>query len=173
MDISALQRRLRDFAAERDWQPLHTPKNLAMALVVEAAELLELFQWQSASDSRGFARVPENKERVADEIADVLLYLLQLADRTDVDVEQAVQRKLLKNAQKYPAKRMPQAAAVLAAEPPTPAKVHLLVDWENVQPAGDALRALVPEGSDVWLFHGPQQKIDASSHQAAPQVFGQ
>ena len=92
MDIKALQTRLREFAAARDWQPYHAPKNLAMALMVEAAELLELFQWQTLTESRGFTRNAPDKERVADEIADVLLYLLQLADHTDVDVEQAVER---------------------------------------------------------------------------------
>lgn len=159
MDIKALQTRLREFAAARDWQPYHAPKNLAMALMVEAAELLELFQWQTLTESRGFTRNAPDKERVADEIADVLLYLLQLADHTDVDVEQAVERKLRKNAQKYPAKHPEKAAPGL--------KGHLLIDWENVQPRGEELRKLVPEGTDVWIFHGPLQKVDASSHRLA------
>ena len=137
MDIKALQTRLREFAAARDWQPYHAPKNLAMALMVEAAELLELFQWQTLTESRGFTRNAPDKERVADEIADVLLYLLQLADHTDVDVEQAVERKLRKNAQKYPAKHPEKAAPGL--------KGHLLIDWENVQPRGEELRKLVLE----------------------------
>jgi len=164
MDVKALQTRLRDFAAARDWQPYHSPKNLAMALMVEAAELMELFQWQTITESRGFTRNASDKERVADEIADVLLYLLQLADHTDVDVEQAVERKLRKNAEKHPAKH-PEPRPIVP--PPTPAKVHLLVDWENVQPAGDALKALVPEGTDAWLFHGPHQKMDDASHRDA------
>lgn len=167
MDIATLQRRLRDFAAARDWQAFHTPKNLAMALMVEAAELLELFQWLTVTESRAYAREPANKERVADEVADVLLYLLQLADHTGVDVAQAVERKLLKNAEKYPAKHPPPAA--VSVPKPEVTKVHVLVDWENVQPGGEALRQLVPEGTDVWLFHGPQQKVDADSHR---QVFG-
>lgn len=161
MDVKALQTRLRDFAAARDWQPYHSPKNLAMALMVEAAELLELFQWKTITESRGLTRNPADKERVADEIADVLLYLLQLADHTGVDVEQAVEDKLRKNADKHPAKHpMPPPAA---PEPATP-KVHLLVDWENVQLGGEELRKLVPQGTDVWIFHGPRQKVDASSH---------
>ena len=156
MDVKALQARLRDFAAARDWQPYHSPKNLAMALMVEAAELLELFQWLTTEQSNTLTRDALDKEHVGDEVADVLLYLLQLADRTDVDVEEAVERKLRKNAEKHPA-RHPEKAA------PGP-KGHLLVDWENVQPRGEELRKLVPEGTDVWLFHGPQQKVDASSH---------
>lgn len=104
MDLQALQHRLRDFAAARDWQPYHVPKNLAMALMVEAAELLELFQWLTPDESRTLTRDAAGKERVADEMADVLLYLLQLADHTGVDLEQAVERKLAKNALKHPAK---------------------------------------------------------------------
>ena len=104
MDVKALQGQLRDFAAARDWQPYHTPKNLAMALMVEAAELLELFQWLTPEEARRLTGNAADKERVADEIADVLLYLLQLADHTGVDVEQAVAAKLAKNALKHPAR---------------------------------------------------------------------
>lgn len=169
MDVIVLQQRLRAFAVARDWQPFHTPKNLAMALMVEAGELLELFQWLTTTESRSLTRTPQNKERVADEIADVMLYLLQLADHTDVDVEQAVKNKLRKNAEKYPAVHAEQSPPT---QPSLPAisRRHLLVDWENVQPEGDVLRELVPEATDVWLFHGPQQKVDASSHQ---QAFGE
>lgn len=103
MDLPLLQQRLRDFAAERDWPPFHTPKNLAMALVVEAAELVEIFQWLTPEQS---ARVAQDdaatREHLGDELADVLLYLLQIADRTGIDLEQAVARKLAKNALKYP-----------------------------------------------------------------------
>ena len=104
MDLKALQARLRDFAIARDWQPFHSPKNLAMALMVESAELLELFQWLTTEQSNTLTRDAADKERVGDEIADVLLYLLQLADRTGVDVEEAVERKLRKNAEKHPPK---------------------------------------------------------------------
>lgn len=104
MNIPDLQTRLRDFAAQRDWQPFHTPKNLAMALMVEAAELQEHFQWLTPEQSRSLTQDPEAKENVADEIADVLLYLLQLADHTGVNVEEAVERKILRNAQKHPIK---------------------------------------------------------------------
>ncbi len=102
MDLPALQQQLRDFAAARDWQPFHTPKNLAMALMVEAAELLELFQWLTPEESLSLAQQREGHERVGEEMADVLLYLLQLADRTGVDLEAAVARKLAMNAVKHP-----------------------------------------------------------------------
>ena len=103
MDIDALQQRLRDFAAARDWQPYHAPKNLAMALMVEAAELMEHFQWSTLDESRALTRDPAKKEAIADEIADVLLYLVQLADQTGVDIDAAVEAKLRKNAIKHPA----------------------------------------------------------------------
>ena len=173
MHLKTLQARLRDFAAARDWQAFHSPKNLAMALMVEAAELLELFQWLTTAQSHTFTKDPHDKERVGDEMADVLLYLLQLADHTGVDLGEAVERKLRKNAVKHPAKKKPGDTAVgLAVEPvaavpaPVPArpKVHLLVDWENVQPHGAQLKALAPHGTDVWLFRSPLQRIDAAWH---------
>lgn len=102
MNIAALQARLRQFATERDWQPFHTPKNLAMALTVEAAELAEIFQWMTPEESLAASCDGRRHEHIADELADVLLYLLQLADRTGVDLEQAVQAKLVKNAIKHP-----------------------------------------------------------------------
>jgi NTP pyrophosphatase (non-canonical NTP hydrolase) len=104
MDVKDLQRRLREFAAARDWQRYHSPKNLAMALTVEAAELLELFQWLTTAESHTLTQDAADKERVGDELADVLLYLLQLADHTGVDLEAAVEHKLRKNAVKHPAK---------------------------------------------------------------------
>ncbi|MBV7453043.1 nucleotide pyrophosphohydrolase [Acidovorax sp. sif1233] len=103
VDLNALQARLRVFAAERQWQPFHTPKNLAMALMVEAAELAEIFQWMTPEQSRSVRDDPAFKEPIADEVADVLLYLLQLADHAGVDLAEAVEHKLRKNAVKHPA----------------------------------------------------------------------
>ena len=102
MDIAALQARLRAFAAERDWQPFHTPKNLSTALLVEAAELAEPFQWLTPEQSQTACQDGAMRERVADEVADVLLYLVQLADHCGIDIEAAVAAKLRKNAAKYP-----------------------------------------------------------------------
>ncbi len=107
LDIDALQARLRAFAAERQWQPFHTPKNLAMALMVEAAELTEIFQWMTPEQSLAVRHDPAFSEPVADEVADVLLYLLQLADHAGVDLARAVENKLRKNALKHP---VPHAA---------------------------------------------------------------
>jgi NTP pyrophosphatase (non-canonical NTP hydrolase) len=102
MDIKALQLTLRDFAAARDWQPFHTPKNLSTALMVEAAELAEIFQWMTPEESQLAHHNAANKEHIADEVADVLLYLLQLADHCTIDLPQAVANKLVKNAIKHP-----------------------------------------------------------------------
>lgn len=102
MNLQALQHTLREFAAERRWQPFHTPKNLSTALLVEAAELAEIFQWLTPEQSQAAARDPATHERIADEVADVLLYLLQMADHCAIDLDRAVANKLVKNAVKHP-----------------------------------------------------------------------
>lgn len=102
MDIEGLQKRLRQFALERHWLPYQTPKNLAMAMVVEAAELVEIFQWMTPEESAQIAQRPEQHQHLGEEIADVMLYLLQIADHSGVDVAAAVERKLALNAIKYP-----------------------------------------------------------------------
>jgi dCTP diphosphatase len=102
MDLDRLAVRLRTFAQERDWEQFHTPKNLAMALSVESGELLELFQWLTPEQSHGITDAPAGAERVHEELADVLIYLVRLADVLDVDLEAAVEAKLKVNVQKYP-----------------------------------------------------------------------
>ena len=102
-DIDELQAAQRAFAQERDWGQFHTPKNLASALAVEAAELLEHFQWLTEEQSR---TLPEDKRvQVGEEIADVLLYLLQLSDKLQIDVMESAWRKIGLNAEKYPVGR--------------------------------------------------------------------
>ena len=102
-DVKALIGALRSFARERDWEQFHAPKNLAAALSVEAAELLEHFQWLTEEQSR---QLPDEKKRaVAQELADVFLYLLQLSDKLDVDLFKAAWSKLEANAAKYPVER--------------------------------------------------------------------
>ena len=100
-DLESLCEQLRAFAAERDWEPFHTPKNLAMALSAEAGELLEIFQWLTEAQSRSLA--PDVHAAAGDEIADVLLYLVRLSDTLGIDPVAAARRKLVKNAAKYPA----------------------------------------------------------------------
>lgn len=101
MDLLTWQQRLARFSAERGWEAFLNPKNLAMALSVEAAELVECFQWLSPEQAA--ALTPAQRDAVADEMADVLIYLLQMARVTGIDLEAAAEAKLLKNAQKYPA----------------------------------------------------------------------
>jgi NTP pyrophosphatase (non-canonical NTP hydrolase) len=99
-DLSALRTALRQFAAERDWDQYHCPKNLAIAVSVEAGELLELFQWLSESASHSLS--PDHVAKVREEMADVLLYLIRLADRLNIDLIAAARDKLAVNAKKYP-----------------------------------------------------------------------
>ena len=101
--LDQLRDALRAFTAARDWNRFHSPKNLAIALSVEASELLEVFQWLSEEDSRDLE--PATKERASEEIADVLLYLLLLSDRLEVDPVAAAERKMAANAQKYPVEK--------------------------------------------------------------------
>ena len=100
-DLGRLKERVAAFVAERDWARFHSAKNLAMALSVEASELVELFQWSTEAESD--ALDDERRQRAAEEIADVQIYLLQIAARLDVDIGAAVLDKLAKNARKYPA----------------------------------------------------------------------
>lgn len=102
MDIKGLQRQLAQFAKERDWEQFHTPKNLAMALAGEAGELLEVFQWLTAEQSLRENIAESELEKCREEIADVLLYVLRLADTLHIDLEEAAKAKLKRNAEKYP-----------------------------------------------------------------------
>lgn len=95
-----LRDKLREFAAARDWAQFHSPKNLSMALMVEVAELMEHFQWLTEDQSAALPAM--DKQAVSEELADVLLYLVQIADKLDVDLLSAALRKLDKNALKYP-----------------------------------------------------------------------
>ncbi|MFZ9298403.1 MAG: nucleotide pyrophosphohydrolase [Hylemonella sp.] len=99
-EIARLTQALRDFARDRDWEQFHSPKNLASALAVEAAELLEHFQWLSEPESLALAS--EKKVAVGQEAADVFLYLLQLCDKLGIDLVEAARAKLETNGQKYP-----------------------------------------------------------------------
>jgi NTP pyrophosphatase (non-canonical NTP hydrolase) len=103
-DLDALRERIRRFARERDWEKFHAPKNLASALIVEAAELLEHFQWMTVEQSR---RLDEAAMReVEREMADVFIYLIRLSDVLGVDLLEAARRKVEINEQKYPADRV-------------------------------------------------------------------
>ena len=100
LDIANIAKRLADFARERDWEQFHSPKNIATALSVEAAELLEIFQWLTEEQSQELSR--EAMEKVKEEAADVLLYLIRLGDLLHIDLAAAVDAKLAANSRKYP-----------------------------------------------------------------------
>ena len=101
MDIKDLQSKILEFARARDWEQYHTPKNLSMALAVEASELLEIFQWMTPDESIRNSQL--QKQLVEDELGDILNYVLRLADVLDIDLERAVSSKMEKNALKHPA----------------------------------------------------------------------
>ena len=103
-DLLMLRDKLRAFAEARDWDQFHSPKNLSMALMVEVAELMEHFQWLTEKQSGNLDAA--KKTVVAEELADILLYLVRLSDKLDVDLPQAALRKLEKNAAKYPVEKV-------------------------------------------------------------------
>ena len=99
-ELEKIKSRLRQFAEERDWDQFHSPKNLSMALSAEVAEIVEHFQWLTEEQSKNLAK--EKLEEVETELADTLIYLIRLADKLDVDLLAAAQRKIEINEQKYP-----------------------------------------------------------------------
>ena len=100
--VNELRLLVSDFVDERDWQPFHSPKNISMALAVEAAELMEHFQWITIDDSRKLAHQPEKVTAVAAELADVLSYSLAMANALGIDLAATIEAKMVKNAEKYP-----------------------------------------------------------------------
>ena len=102
--LDQIKTRLRDFAAARDWDQYHSPKNLAMALIVEAAELVEHFQWLTEAQSQTLP--PDKLAEVEQELADIQIYLIRLADKLGIDLEQAVNAKIELNENKYPAEKV-------------------------------------------------------------------
>ncbi len=101
--VAELRQLVNAFIDARDWHQFHSPKNLAMSLAIEAAELMEHFQWITTEDSRQIVEQPEQISQVADELADVLCYVLAMANELNLDLSLAVRQKMAKNEQKYPA----------------------------------------------------------------------
>jgi len=102
--LNELQQELLAFARERDWEQFHSPKNLVMALSVEASELLEHFQWMTEAQSESLT--DEKRQKVGHEMADIFIYLLRLSERLDIDVLQMVEEKIKLNHEKYPADKV-------------------------------------------------------------------
>lgn len=104
-DIAELAVRLRKIARDRDWDQFHNPKNLAISVAVEAAELLEVFQWLTAEDAAMLLTDAKDRVRLEEEVADVFIYLVRLADIAQIDLLSAAAMKLEKNEQKYPVEK--------------------------------------------------------------------
>jgi len=102
--LAALNQRLLDFARERDWEQFHSPKNLAMALIAECAELVEHFQWLTEEQSQALST--DRREEISLEMADILIYLIRIAERTDIDLIDAANRKIAVNERRYPSARV-------------------------------------------------------------------
>lgn len=105
-DLQALTRLIREFSDAREWEAFHKPKNLAMALAVEVAELMEPLQWLTPQEADALVEDPETVERLASEIADVAIYLLRLADVLGIDVGPAVVKKVQENEERFPVERL-------------------------------------------------------------------
>ena len=103
--IADLKARVLAFVRERDWEQFHTPKNLSMALAAESGELMEHFLWATADQSRALANEPVRRAKIADELADVVIYALEFANMTGLDVAGAIEAKMAANAKKYPVEK--------------------------------------------------------------------
>jgi dCTP diphosphatase len=102
-DIQRITRKIRQFRDERDWKQFHNHKDVALSLVLEASEVLEHFQWKSPKEVEEHGRL--EKDELSDELADVAVYLLELADNLGIDLPKAIERKMKKNALKYPVEK--------------------------------------------------------------------
>ena len=102
-DVRRIIEKIKTFRDERDWMQFHDPKNMAVSIVLEASELLEHFQWKDKNEVEQYLK--ENREAVQDEIADIALYLFELADNLGIDLIRAMEHKLDKNDKKYPAQK--------------------------------------------------------------------
>lgn len=103
--VAEIKARVLDFAQERDWEQFHAPKNLSMALAAEAGELMEHFLWATSEDSREVMNDPKKREEIEEELSDVIIYALEFANMTGVDVAAAIERKMAANAVKYPVEK--------------------------------------------------------------------
>lgn len=103
--LASLKDLISQFVHEREWEKFHTPKNLTAAIAIEAAELMEIFQWVTTEESKSLSAQSEARTRVEEELADIIIYCLALANQTDLDLSDAVRRKVELNARKYPIDR--------------------------------------------------------------------
>jgi len=104
-NIAELKSRILAFARERDWEQFHAPKNLSMALAAEAGELMEHFLWATSEASRATVRDPSKRQKIEEELADVIIYALEFANMTQIDVAAVIEKKMAANAKKYPVEK--------------------------------------------------------------------
>ena len=101
-NIIDIKTRILNFIEERDWTKYHNPKDIAISISIEASELLELFQWTKEQDVKEITSNPQKRQKIADELADIIIYCLSLSNAIDIDVSQAISEKIDKNSAKYP-----------------------------------------------------------------------
>jgi len=104
-EIKKLVEKIKKFRDERDWMQFHNHKDMAISLVLEATEVLEHFQWRSLKDIEKYVKKNKNREAIGEELADVAIYLLELADNLGINLTDAIEKKLIKNAKKYPVQK--------------------------------------------------------------------
>ena len=104
-DIKELTGKIKAFVRERDWEQFHSPKNLSMALAAEAGELMEHFLWSESAASRAVSEDPARRQEIADELADIVIYALEFANITGLDLAAAIEAKMAQNARKYPVEK--------------------------------------------------------------------
>lgn len=102
--IAEIKNLIEKFVVQRDWAQFHSPKNLSMAISIEAAELMDLFKWHTESESIEIMRRADIRSAVSDEIADIIIYCLAFANRNEIDIAKGIKRKIRKNRSKYPAR---------------------------------------------------------------------
>lgn len=110
--LERLAKKIADFCTERDWEQYHNPKNLSMALAVEASELMEIFQWLTIAESQKASLSPDQLKAIEEEIADVLIYAIRMSQVLDIDLLAAIASKLKKNAAKYPVEKIKGKASL-------------------------------------------------------------
>ena len=103
--VADLKEEVEQFVSERDWAQFHSPKNLSMALAIEASELMDLFKWCTVEESKEMMETPEKIQSATDEIADVIIYSIAFANRNKIDISDAIKNKITKNELKYPVKQ--------------------------------------------------------------------
>ena len=108
MDIKKIEKVLKQFSVEREWEQFHSPKNLSMALSVEASELVEIFQW--LTEEQSYALNDSKKQHTKEEVADIAIYLLRICMKLDIDLEEAIFEKMKMNEEKYPVEKVKGSA---------------------------------------------------------------